>query len=94
MDRADLQSTLLSADISARIAHETVQARRRLPSVTWLNGFSYTQPNGPDNSLTFVTNDGPKFYTNMANVHADVYAPGKQADYQMSIAAEAIARAK
>jgi outer membrane protein TolC len=97
MDRAKAFSQqLLSADISARIAHEDrVQAKAALlPTLVWLNGFSYTQPNGPDNSLTFVTNDGPKFFTNMADVHADVYAPAKRADYQMSIAAEAIARAK
>ncbi len=87
---------LLSADIFARLAREDkVQAKAAmLPSVNWQNGFSYTQPNGPDNSLTFVPNDGPRIYANLANVHADVYAPGKRADYQMAIAAEAIARAK
>ncbi len=87
---------LLSADLAARIAHEDrVQTKAGLlPAIMWLNGFAYTQPNGPDNSLTFVANDGPRLYTNMASVHADVYAPGKRADYQMSIAAEAVARAK
>src|SRR4051795_12450430 len=82
--RANSQQ-LLSADIAARIAREDrVQARAALlPSVTWENGIAYTQPNGPDNSLTFVTNDGPRVYTNLANVHADVYAPGKRADYQI-----------
>ena len=97
LDRAKAVSQqLLSADIAARIAREDrVQAKAALlPSVNWENGFSYTQSNGPDNSLTFVTNDGPRVYTNMANVHADVYAPGKRADYQMAIAAEAVARAK
>lgn len=97
MERAKANSQqLLSADIAARIAREDkVQAKAALlPSVNWDNGFSYTQPNGPDNSLTFVTNDGPRVYTNVANVHADVFAPGKRADYRMAIAAEAIARAK
>src|ERR1017187_8475264 len=97
MERAKAVSQqLLSADIAARIAREDkVQAKAALlPSVNWQNGFSYTQANGPDNSLTFVTNDGPRVYSNLANVHADVYAPGKRADYQMAIAAEAIARAK
>jgi outer membrane protein TolC len=96
MERARANSQqLLSADIAARIAREDkVQAKAALlPSVNWENGFSYTQSNGPD-SLTFVPNDGPRIYTNLANIHADVYAPGKRADYQMSIAAEAIARAK
>ena len=97
MERARANSQqLLSADIAARMAREDkVQAKAALlPSVNWENGFSYTQSNGPDNSLTFVPNDGPRIYTNLANVHADVYAPGKRADYQMAIASEAIARAK
>ncbi|MCU1237964.1 MAG: outer rane efflux protein [Candidatus Solibacter sp.] len=97
MERAKANSQqLLSADIASRIAHEDrVQAKAALlPQVTWLNGFSYTQPNGPNNSIIFVTYDGPRVYTNMANVHSDVLSPGKRADYQVSIAAEAIARAK
>ena len=97
MERAKANSQqLLSADIAARIAHEDrVQAKAALlPTATWLNGFAYTQPNGPDNSLTFVTNDGPRVYTNMANVHADVWSPGKRADYQIAIAAESITRAR
>ncbi len=97
MERAKAVSQqLLSADIAARLAREDrVQAKAALlPSVNWQNGFSYTQPNGPDNSLTFVPNDGPRIYTNLANLHADLFVPGKRADYQMAIAAEAIARAK
>ena len=86
---------LLSADIAARIAREDrVQAKAALlPSVNWQNGFVYTQPNGTDTGV-FVANNGPRVYTNMAAVHADIFAPGKRADYQMAIAAEAIARAK
>jgi outer membrane protein TolC len=86
---------LLSADIAARIAREDrVQAKAALlPGVTWQHGFDYTQPNGTDTGV-FVPNNGPRVYTNMAAVHADVYSPGKRADYQMAIAAEAIARAK
>jgi outer membrane protein len=96
MERARANSQqLLSADIAARIAREDkVQAKAALlPSVNWENGFAYTQPNGADTGI-FVTNNGPRVYTNMANVHADIYAPGKRADYQMAIAAEAIAHAK
>ncbi|MEO8593320.1 MAG: TolC family protein [Candidatus Solibacter sp.] len=92
--RANAQQ-LLSADLAARIAREDrVQAKAALlPSVNWINGFDYTQPNGTDTGV-FVGNNGPRVYTNLANVHADVYAPGKRADYQMAIAGEAIARAK
>jgi outer membrane protein TolC len=33
-------------------------------------------------------------YNNQATVHEDIFAPGKRADYQRAIAAEAVARAK
>jgi outer membrane protein TolC len=86
---------LLSADISARIAHEDrVQAKAALlPSLTWLNGYTYTQGNGSDTGV-YITNNGPHVYTNMADVHADVFAPAKRADYQLTIAAEAASRAR
>jgi len=96
MQRARANSQqLLSADLTARIAHEDrVQARAALlPSLNWENGFIYTQPNGTDTGV-FVGNNGPREYTNQAAVHADVFAPGKRADYQISIAGEAIARAR
>jgi outer membrane protein TolC len=86
---------LLSADLGARIAHEDrVQAKAALlPSATWSSGYIYTQPNGTDSGV-FVANDGPHIYNNMITAHADVYAPGKRAEYQMTIAAESVARAK
>src|ERR1022692_2163793 len=92
-DKVQAKAALLH--IAARLAREDkVQAKAALlPSVNWENGFAYTQPNGTDTGV-FVVNNGPRVYTNMANVHGDVYAPGKRADYQMAIAAEAIARAK
>jgi outer membrane protein TolC len=96
LDRARAVSQqLLSADISARIAHEDkVQAKAALlPTASWDNGYIYTQPNGTDTGI-FVANNGPHVYTNMADVHGDVFAPGKRADYRMAIAAEAIARAR
>src|SRR5262249_17821686 len=82
---------LLSADITARIAHEDrVQAKAALlPTLNWFNGFIYTQPNGTDTGI-FVGNNGTHEYSNQAIVHAD-YSPGKRAEYQMTIAAEAIA---
>jgi outer membrane protein TolC len=85
---------LLSADIAARIAHEDrVQAKAALlPSLNWENGFVYTQPNGTDTGI-FVANNGPRVYSNQAAVHAD-YSIAKRADYQATIAAEAVARAR
>jgi outer membrane protein TolC len=96
MDRAKVYSQqLLSADIAARIAHEDkVQAKAALlPTLNWEHGFIYTQPNGSDTGVNVASN-GPREYINTADVHADVYAPGKRADYRMAIAAEAVARAK
>jgi outer membrane protein TolC len=86
---------LLSADIGARLAHEDrVQAKAALlPSATWQSGFIYTQPNGTDSGI-FVPNDGPHIYANTLNAHAEIYSPGKRADYQAAIAAEAVASAK
>lgn len=96
LDRARANSQqLLSADIAARIAREDkVQAKAALlPTLNWENGFIYTQPNGSDTGVNVASN-GPREYINTADVHADIYAPGKRADYRMAIAAEAVARAK
>jgi outer membrane protein TolC len=96
MERARANSQqLLSANLAARIAHEdTVQAKAALlPTLNWENAFLGTQGNGTDHGV-FVSADGPRVYTNQAAVHADVFAPGKRADYQMAIAAESISRAR
>ena len=96
LDRAKANSQqLLSADIAARIAREDkVQAKAALlPTLNWEHDFIYTQPNGSDTGV-FIANNGPREYINTADVHADIYAPGKRADYRMAIAAEAVARAK
>jgi outer membrane protein TolC len=86
---------LYSAQIAARIAREdTRQAKAALlPSVAWNNQFIYTQPNGTPSGV-FVSNDGPRVYNNQIAAHGDIYAPGKRADYQRAIAAEAVARAR
>jgi outer membrane protein TolC len=86
---------LLSADLAARIARENaVQAKAALlPTLNWQNGFVYTQPNGTDTGV-FIAANAPREYINQASVHADVFAPGKRADYQAAIAGEAIARAR
>lgn len=86
---------LLSANLAATIAHEdTVQAKAALlPNVQGFSQFIYTQPNGTPSGI-FVSNDGPHVYNDQAQVHGDVYAPLKFADYHRAIAAEAVARAK
>jgi len=96
MERARANGpALLAATNAALIAHEdTVQAKAALlPTANWFNQFIYTQPNGTPSGI-FVPNDGPHVYYNQANVHGDLYAPGKRADYHRAEAAEAVARAK
>ena len=92
--RANGQMVLAAAN-AAQIAHEdTVQAKAALlPTANWFNQFIYTQPNGTPSGV-FVPNDGPHVYYNQANVHGDLYAPGKRAEYHRAEAAEAVARAK
>jgi outer membrane protein TolC len=84
-----------SAVISAELAHEDrVQAKAALlPNATWFNQYIYTQGNGTPSGI-FVANDGVHIYNNQAIVHGDIIAPGKRADYQRAIAAEAAARAR
>jgi len=84
-----------SAVISAELAHQDrVQAKAALlPTVNWFNQYIYTQANGTPSGI-FVANDGVHIYNNQALVHGDIIAPGKRADYQRAIAAEAAARAK
>ena len=84
-----------SAAIAADLAHEDrVQAKAALlPSVTWFHQYIYTQGNGTPSGV-FVANNGVHEYDNQAAVHGEIYAPGKRADYQRAIAAEAAARAR
>jgi outer membrane protein TolC len=90
-----LSPQLLSADIGTRLAGEDrLQAKAvLLPSVNWANQFIYTQPNGKESGI-FVSNDGPHVYNNQAVVHGEIFAPARRAEYRMSQAAEAEARAR
>ena len=86
---------LLSASLAAQIAHEdAVQAKAALlPSAQGFSQVIYTQPNGTPSGI-FVSNDGPHVYNDQAQVHGDIYAPVKRADYRRAIAAEAVAKAR
>src|SRR5512136_970097 len=55
----------LAAKTSEALAKEDrLHARAALlPSVSWANGFIYTQPNGSE-SGAFVSHDGPHIYDN------------------------------
>lgn len=86
---------LLSANLAARIAREdAAQAKAALlPTAQAFNQFIYTQPNDTLTGI-FVSNDGPHVYNEQLQIHGDIYAPGKWADYRRAIAAEAVARAR
>jgi outer membrane protein TolC len=84
-----------SAQFAAQLAHEdAVQAKAALlPTASDFTQYIYTQPNGTPSGV-FVANDGPHVYNQQAQVHADIYNPGKLADYHRLLAVEAVARAK
>ncbi len=88
-------AAFLAAETSANLASEDrMQARAALlPTVDWVNQFIYTQPNGRPSGV-FVSNDGPHIYNNQAVVHGELFSPAKRAEYRMSLAAEAVARAR
>ncbi len=96
LKRAQANSVqLLSADIATKLAREDrVQAKSAmLPSVSMLNQFIYTQPNGSESGV-FVSNDGTHIYNHQAVVHGEIFSPVRRAEYRMSIAAEAVAQAR
>jgi outer membrane protein TolC len=85
----------LQANIAAQLAHETSRQAKAalLPTVNGFSQFIYTQPNGTLTGI-FVSNDGPHVYNDQAQVHGDLWAPSKRADYRGALAAEAVARAR
>jgi outer membrane protein TolC len=84
-----------SANIAALLAHEdSVQAKAAmLPTAEAQSGFIYTQPNGTVTGV-YVPNDGPRVYTELLDLHGDIYNPGKRAEYRRTMATEAVAKAK
>ena len=84
-----------SASIAALLAREDrVQSKAGLlPALNYFNQYIYTEGNRTPSGI-FVANDGVHVYNSQAQVHGDLYAPGKRADYKRAVAAEAIARAK
>jgi outer membrane protein TolC len=84
-----------SAVLASGLASEDrVQAKAGL--LPWLSGsvqYLYTTPNGTP-SGAFVANNGPREYITWGQVHGDLFAPGKWADFHRAEAAEAGARAR
>ncbi|MGE5245812.1 MAG: TolC family protein [Betaproteobacteria bacterium] len=63
-----------------------------LPSLTFLNTYTYTQPNGTDTGV-FIANNGRNEYFDQAAVHAAIGVT-ETAGYRSAAAAEAVARAQ
>ena len=87
--------TVYTAGAAALAAHEdTLQAKAALlPSINGQSQFVYTQPNGSASGV-FVPADGPRVWSELANVHGDILNPAMRAAYRKAMAAEALAKAK
>ena len=96
LERARSNSQQLqSVTIDVNLAQENrSQARAALlPSLNYFNQFMYTQGNGT-NSGVFIGSDGVHVYTSQAQVHQELFSPGKLAEHQRSVAAQSLATAK
>jgi outer membrane protein TolC len=84
-----------TANLAALMAHEdAVQAKAALlPTAEGVSGFIYTQPNGTPSGI-YVPNDGPRVYTELLNLHSDLYNPEKRAERRRTMAEEAVAQAR
>jgi outer membrane protein TolC len=63
------------------------------PSLNAFNQYIYTQGNGTPSGV-FVANDGVHIYNEQAVVHAELFSVTRRAEYNRTIAAEAVARAR
>jgi outer membrane protein TolC len=85
------RSALLASGIAAE---DRTQAKAALlPSLNGFAQYIYTTPNGTPSGV-FVANNGPHEYITWGQVHGDLFAPGKRADFHRAQAAAASARAK
>jgi outer membrane protein TolC len=84
-----------SANLAVLQAHEdAVQARAaRLPSLSALNQFIYTEGNGTPSGV-YVANDGVHVYNEQAVLHQELLAVTRHGEVRRASAAEALARAK
>ena len=86
---------LLGAQANAALAHEArVQARdARLPTVSALNQFIYTEGNGTPSGV-FIANDGVHVYNEQAVVHEDLFSLVRGGQLKQARAAETVALAQ
>jgi outer membrane protein len=85
---------LAAAAAATGAAHASRLAARSvlLPSVSSLNSFIYTQPNGTDTGV-YVANNGRREYFDQANLHHEI-GIGQSAEYRSAAAGEDLARAQ
>jgi len=92
--RANSQQFRAAVVASQLASEDRAQAKAVMfPAVTGSGQFIYTEPNGTP-SGAFVANNGPREYITWGQVHGDLFAPAKWADYRRAQATEAVARAK
>ncbi|HTX38878.1 MAG TPA: TolC family protein, partial [Bryobacteraceae bacterium] len=86
---------ILSANIDALLARQdALQAKAALlPTATGFSQYIYTQGNHTLTG-TYVSNDGVHVYNDQFQVHGDLYAPSKIADYHKAQLAAAVSQAK
>ncbi len=84
-----------SAELDVHLAREDRNQAKAalLPSLNYFNQVIYTQGNGTDSGI-FISNDGVHVYNSQAQVHQEIFSPGKLAEYRRSIAAQSLAAAK
>jgi outer membrane protein TolC len=91
LNSPQFQSSSLSVE-AARIDRYLAKTAF-FPTANYFNEYIYTQGNGTSSGV-FVGNDGVHIYNSQAIVHQEIYAPARMAEYQRSIATEAVAAAK
>ncbi len=92
--RANSQANRSAVTASQLAAEDVTQTRAALlPSVNGFGQYIRTQPNGTPSGV-FIANNGPNEYNFWANVHGEVYSPGKWAEYRSASAASTLARAR
>lgn len=86
---------ILSANIDALLARQdALQAKAALlPTAIGYSQYIYTQGNHTLTG-TYVSNDGVHVYNDQFQVHGDLYAPSKIADYHKAQLAAAVSQAK
>jgi outer membrane protein len=86
---------LQSAALDVRMAREDrTQAKAALlPSLNYFNQYIYTQGNGTASGI-YISNDGVHVYNSQAQVHQELYAPERIAEYRRTVAAQSLAAAK